>query len=70
MTVARMCRTLSKEIKMAKDKSPKTPAPEKQADGNQGTRSGRPNPQAQPEHPREHESGYGGAGGEPRTGSK
>lgn len=55
---------------MAQDKSPKTPAPGKQADGDQGTRSGRPNPQDQPEHPREHESGYGGAGGEPKTGSK
>lgn len=55
---------------MKQDKSPKTPAPGKQADGDEGTRSGRPNPQHTPDHPHEHESGYGGAGGEPKGDSK
>jgi hypothetical protein len=54
---------------MPDDKSSKSPPPSKQADGDD-TRSGRPNPQQQPDHPREHKSGYGGDGGEPKSGSK
>lgn len=34
---------------------------------NHGTRSGRPNPEDVPSHPNEHQSGYGGTKGEPRT---
>jgi hypothetical protein len=41
--------------------------PTKQGDGDSGTRSGQPNPEDVPSHPREHESGYGGKGGDPRT---
>ena len=54
---------------MSDDKSPRTPKPSKQADGDD-THSGRPNPQDRPDHPREHESGYGGDGGEPKRGAK
>ncbi len=52
---------------MSQDNSPKTPPPSKQADGDQGTRSGRPNSQDPPSHTTEHESGYGGNGGEPKS---
>lgn len=55
---------------MPQDQSPKSPAPGKQADGDEGTRSGRPNPQDPPAHPNEHKSGYGGDGGEPKSGTK
>jgi hypothetical protein len=55
---------------MPQDKSSKNPAPSKQADGDEGTRSGRPNPQDPPQHPAEHKSGYGGDGGEHKGGSK
>jgi hypothetical protein len=41
--------------------------PTKQGDGDQGTRSGQPNPENVPSHPNEHKSGYGGEGGSPRT---
>jgi len=44
-----------------------TKPPADQGDGDQGTRSGRPNPEDVPSHPREHKSGYGGEGGSPRT---
>jgi hypothetical protein len=46
-----------------------TKPPSKQADGDSGTRSGRPNPEDVPSHPNEHKSGYGGEGGSPRTSS-
>jgi hypothetical protein len=42
-------------------------SPTKQGDGDPGTRSGQPNPEDVPSHPREHKSGYGGEGGAPRT---
>jgi len=41
--------------------------PTKQGDGDPGTRSGQPNPEDVPSHSTEHESGYGGKGGSPRT---
>ncbi len=44
-----------------------TKPPTKQGDGDQGTRSGQPNPEDVPSHPSEHKSGYGGEGGSPRT---
>jgi hypothetical protein len=47
-----------------------TRPPTKQGDGDQGdqgTRSGRPNPEDVPSHPKEHKSGYGGERGSPRT---
>lgn len=47
----------------------KSPSPSKQADGDQETRSGRPNPEETPSHPTEHKSGYGGDGGAPKTGA-
>ena len=37
--------------------------------GDQGTHSGRPNPEDVPSHPTEHKSGYGGERGSPRTSS-
>jgi len=43
--------------------------PTKQGDADSGTRSGQPNPEDVPSHPHEHESGYGGKGGAPRTSS-
>lgn len=43
--------------------------PTKQSDGDQGTRSGQPNPERVPSHSTEHKSGYGGEGGSPRTGT-
>ena len=43
--------------------------PTKQGDGDPGTRSGQPNLEDVPSHPREHKSGYGGEGGAPRTSS-
>ena len=46
-----------------------TTKPTKQGDGDSGTRSGRPNPEDVPSHPTEHNSGYGGEGGSPRTSS-
>jgi hypothetical protein len=55
---------------MAQDQSPDAPSPGKQADGDEGTRSGRPNPQTPPDHPDEHKSGYGGDGGKPKRGAK
>lgn len=55
---------------MAQDKTSPPPAPAKQADGDQGTRFGRPNPQTVPDHPTEHKSGYGGDGGKPKSGSE
>ena len=47
-----------------------TKPPTGQGDGDQGTRSGRPNPEDVPSHPSEHKSGYGGEGGSPRTSTK
>ncbi len=41
--------------------------PSRQGDGDPGTRSGQPNPEDVPSHPREHKSGYGGEHGLPRT---
>jgi len=41
--------------------------PARQGDGDPGTRSGRPNTEDVPSHPDEHQSGYGGEGGTPRT---
>jgi hypothetical protein len=35
--------------------------------GDQGTRSGQPNPEDAPSHPGEHKSDYGGERGSPRT---
>lgn len=55
---------------MPYDKSHKAPSPSKQADGDQGTRSGRPNPENPPAHQQEHKSGYGGDDGEPKSGPK
>lgn len=55
---------------MPQDKTKSSPAPAKQADGDQGTRSGRPNPQDPPAHPEEHKSGYGGDGGKPKSGNE
>lgn len=49
------------------DQEHRTKAPSKQGDGDSGTRSGRPNPEDVPSHPEEHQSGYGGKGGSPRT---
>jgi len=43
----------------------KTPSNDREVD--QGTRSGRPNPEDVPSHPEEHKSGYGGEHGLPRT---
>jgi len=40
-----------------------------QGDGDPGTRSGQPNTEDVPSHPTQHESGYGGEGGAPRTSS-
>jgi len=51
---------------MPQDKTSKSPAPTEKSERGQGTHSGRPNPESPPSHPEEHESGYGGAGGEPR----
>ena len=53
---------------MPQDNSSKTSPPSKQADGDQGTRSGRPNSEDTPSHPTEHKSGYGGDGGKPKSG--
>jgi len=39
----------------------------RQGDGDPGTRSGRPNPEEVPDHPDEHQSGYGGELGSPKT---
>jgi hypothetical protein len=47
-----------------------TKPPARQGDGDQGTRSGQPNPENVPSHPSEHKSGYGGEGGSPRTGTE
>lgn len=55
---------------MMQDKSSKSPPPAKQADGDEGTRSGRPNSQDPPQHPNEHKSGYGGDGGKPKGDAK
>ena len=44
-----------------------TRPPSKQGDGDPGTRSGQPNPEDVPSHPREHKSGYGGERASPRT---
>ena len=43
----------------------KTPSNDREVD--QGTRSGRPNPEDVPSHSKEHKSGYGGEHGQPRT---
>lgn len=51
----------------AKDGGQPAGKPSKQGDGDPGTRSGQPNPENVPSHPREHKSGYGGEGGAPRT---
>jgi hypothetical protein len=49
-----------------KQEQPKqTPANDREV--RHGTRSGRPNPEDVPSHPEEHESGYGGQRGGPRT---
>jgi len=44
-----------------------TRPPSRQGDGDPGTRSGQPNPEDVPSHPKEHKSGYGGEGTSPRT---
>jgi hypothetical protein len=44
-----------------------SPSTKRQGDGDPGTRSGQPNPQDVPSHSEEHESGYGGALGSPKT---
>jgi len=49
------------------EQSGKTPSNDREVD--HGTRSGRPNPEDVPSHPNEHESGYGGKRGRPRTGT-
>jgi hypothetical protein len=49
--------------KQEQSKSP----PSRQGEGDSGTRSGQPNPEDVPSHPREHKSGYGGEGASPRT---
>jgi hypothetical protein len=41
--------------------------PNKQGDGDPGTRSGQPNPENVPSRSTEHKSGYGGEKGAPRT---
>jgi len=41
--------------------------PTRQGDGDPGMRSGRPNPEDVPSHPKEHKSGYGGEHGGPKT---
>jgi hypothetical protein len=46
------------------EKSVRPPTP--QGDGDPGTRSGQPNPEA-PSHPTGHNSGYGGERGGPKT---
>ena len=51
----------------SKESGQKGVAPSKQGDGDEGTRSGQPNPENVPSHPTEHKSGYGGEGGKPRT---
>ena len=41
--------------------------PNRQGDGDPGTHSGQPNPEDVPSHPNEHQSGYGGQRGSPKT---
>jgi hypothetical protein len=49
-------------------KQEQSPRPaSRQGDGDPGTRSGQPNPEDVPSHPKEHKSGYGGEYGLPRT---
>ncbi len=56
--------TPDKRLKQTKSKT------DKERTSDQGQRSGRPNPGNPAEdHEREHQSGYGGQGGRPRTSS-
>jgi hypothetical protein len=57
----------AREQEQGKNSTKQGKNPVKQGDGDQGTRSGQPNPQDVPSHPEEHKSGYGGEGGAPRT---
>ena len=52
-----------------REKEQETGPATRQGDGDPGTRSGQPNPEDVPSHPREHKSGYGGEAGAPRTGA-
>ena len=48
-----------------REQTGKTPSNDREVD--HGTRSGRPNPEEVPSHPKEHKSGSGGEHGQPRT---
>jgi hypothetical protein len=50
-----------------REKEQDAPSTKRQADGDSGTRSGQPNPEDVPSHPKEHKSGYGGEQGSART---